>query len=59
MHRNFIYSSNKEKTLSDKELSDTRVLMMLTPGCWHTRDPGVRGAETRVSDRLFIQWRKI
>ena len=34
MHRNFIYSSNKEKTLSNRVLSDTRVSMVLTPGCW-------------------------
>ncbi len=32
MHRNFIYSSNKEKTLSNRVLSDTRVSMVLTPG---------------------------
>lgn len=35
-------------------LSDTRVSLVLTPGCQAYQHPGVSMLETRVSDNLFI-----
>lgn len=39
-------------------LSDTRVSIRLTPGCHATQHPGVRYAETRVSDKLYFHGKK-
>jgi len=59
MHQNFIYFSNKEKTLSYRGLSDTRVSTPLTPGSQVYQHPGVSIIETRVSETSFIQRGKI
>jgi len=59
MHQNFIYFSNKEKTLSNRDDIETRVSTPLTPGSQLCQHPGVSIIETRVSDRLFIQRGKI
>jgi hypothetical protein len=40
-------------------LSDTRVSIRLTPGCRATQHPGVRYAETRVSDKLYFHGKKV
>ncbi len=40
-------------------LSDTRVSIHLTPGCHATQHPGVRYAETRVSDNSFLHGKKV
>ena len=36
------------------KLSDTRVSLVLTPGCQHYQHPGVGMYETRVSDNLVL-----
>ena len=36
-------------------LSDTRVSLVLTPGCQHYQHPGVGMPETRVLDNPFVQ----
>lgn len=38
-------------------LYDTRVLLVLTPGCQAYQHPGVSAIETRVSYNLFIQYK--
>ena len=41
------------------KLYDTRVSIRLTPGSHATQHPGVRYAETRVSDKLYFHGKKV